>query len=361
MNVDDIAPQPRPEPKRDRYGRYLMEGQANTRATTIAGALDDRFNLEWWGHRSACKGMTLRKDLYAQAASLHVTHDRKEFNKVCEQAIDASKEHDAANLGTALHRFVEQVITGQRDIDSIPDMFQPRVRMFFDTITRAGIEVDPEASERIVAYHPNDTLRIAGTADFLPAHLATGKAVVADLKTGSSVDFLGLSVAIQLAVYANHTHTYDVAKDKLGPRVDVDRDVGYVIHLPSEGETCDIWAVDIAQGFQALACAIEVRGWRNEGKKLLTPYKPLNGGSGGIGAGPDWIRDRIRVLEGNGPAVTALITAWPEAIPQPLPDELDTFQLAAMDQILTQIEARFEIGFPKPQPGTEPTKQKAGK
>ena len=81
------TPAARPEPKRDRYGRYLIAGKPYTRATTIADTLDDRYNLEKWGNRMVAKGLANRADLHALASTLDVDKNKGEFNKLCETAI----------------------------------------------------------------------------------------------------------------------------------------------------------------------------------------------------------------------------------------------------------------------------------
>jgi hypothetical protein len=64
------------EPRRDRWGRYIIpdpetgEDREWTRATTIAGVLPDRFNLERWGERMVAYGLAQRDDLLLLAQSV---------------------------------------------------------------------------------------------------------------------------------------------------------------------------------------------------------------------------------------------------------------------------------------------------
>ncbi len=64
MSVYDELNAAAMEPKRDRYGRYVIipatggKAKSYTRATTIAETLDDRYNLELWKMRQVAGMMT---------------------------------------------------------------------------------------------------------------------------------------------------------------------------------------------------------------------------------------------------------------------------------------------------------------
>ena len=110
----------RPEPKRDRWGRYLLPvpGQlkpvAHTRVTTLVKALDDTSNLEKWACRMTALGLAERADLRALVASHR--DDKAALNRVVDQAKEAARSGAGANTGTALHRFAELVDAGM-DVD----------------------------------------------------------------------------------------------------------------------------------------------------------------------------------------------------------------------------------------------------
>src|SRR5207253_924659 len=107
-----------PEPKRDRYGRYLLPvpGQdkpvAHTRATTISRTTADTYNLEQWGRRMLLQAASKRPDLVALAASLDPESDKKRFNELADAAQEAAAAGAAANYGTAMHAFTAQVDAG---------------------------------------------------------------------------------------------------------------------------------------------------------------------------------------------------------------------------------------------------------
>ena len=90
----------RPEPKRDRFGRYVINGTPYTRATTYAKSLEDMFNLSAWMQRQVAMGLAKRPDLLARAASTR-PEERKQLDKICDDAREAAAASSGANLGTA--------------------------------------------------------------------------------------------------------------------------------------------------------------------------------------------------------------------------------------------------------------------
>lgn len=354
----DATPTPRPEPKRDRWGRYLIAGKPYTRATTVADTLDNRHNLELWQQRMVAKGLAARDDLHALASTLDIDRDKTELNKLCSKAIDAAKTVDKAGLGTALHRMTEAVDAGA-DLTTVPTVWRPHIEVYRQTLEQAGVEIDRAGIEQILVYgNPDAQTRIAGTADRLPVTWH-GRRYVADLKTGANLAWSWQSIAIQMAIYANHNHTYNPATDQLGPRVDVDTDRAIVIHLPAvlEGQIaprCDLYMIDIAAGHQALLTALEVREWRGT-KGLATPFTALHaeGTPQDIGA---WFRARGNNIAQQPAALEQLRRLWPATVPQPLPDLLTDAQADALDLVMSTVEDNHRLPFTGQRPGTITTK-----
>lgn len=352
MTADFEAALNKPEPKRDRWGRYVIEGKAHVRATTIADTLDDRHNLEKWQQRMVASGLSARADLHALASTLDPDRDRAELNKVCEKAIEAAKSVDKAGLGTALHRMTETLDNGG-DIERLPAQWHPHLHAYNQALVEAGIQIDREGVERIIC-HDTGGLLIAGTADRLPV-IWHGRRYVADLKTGANLEWSWRSIAIQLSIYAHHTHVYDLATDKRHPRLEVETDQAMVIHLPAvvEGQIkprCDIYMVDTRQGYDAFITALEVREWRST-KGLATPLNALHA-EGTPAEAPAWFRQRGANIAANPDALAQLRRLWPATVPQPLPDVLTDAQAADLDTVMATVEANYKLAFPTIQPGT---------
>lgn len=340
---------PRPEPKRDRYGRYLIGGKPYTRATTWAKTVADQFNLGQWEKRQVARGLTLRADLVAAIAATS-DDDKDRLNQLCDQAKEAAASSAAANLGTALHAFTERVDRGEEV--HIPAPWDADVAAYRAKL--AELSLVPSLIERIVVC---SALGVAGTFDRL---LATPEGdCIGDLKTGR--DLYWSEVAIQLALYANADALYDPATDTLEPMPKVDRDRGLVIHLPVGKATCEVWDVDINAGWEMAQVCGTVRDWRKR-KDLATPYNPTRLDVVVDDAIDyedhaylvDMHRDRVRIIidAGHGPV---LARAWPAGVPTMKAGNSHTpAELDIIDRLLADVEREFRLPFPdRPMPPVE--------
>lgn len=135
---------------------------------------------------------------------------------------------DEGEPGTALHRIVERHNRGE--LDDCPDLFTERLTAYRDAIAAAGIVVRRDLVERVAVLGRH---RIAGTFDI--GVEVGGRLYVADLKTGSGIDFGARGFAVQLAIYANAETLYDYRTDTHEDAPAFDTDRGLIIHLPSTG------------------------------------------------------------------------------------------------------------------------------
>ena len=341
MTLDAI--EVRPEPKRDRFGRYLIvprgggKAQAYTRATTIAETLDDRYNLELWKMRQVALGLAQRPDLLAQAAA-HTAEDKKTLNDVCKQAMDAAAAMSGANMGTALHKIIERHTTGT--LGDCPEMFADRLDAFRSATE--GLTFRRDLVERVAVL---DRHLIAGTFDM--AVEIDGRLYVADLKTGSGVDFGARGFAVQLAIYANASSLYDYATEQHSDAPGFDLDRAIVIHLPSDGGPCELHWLDIAAGAEALEHAMWTRAWRKR-RDLLTGFA-TDARMSAVEATPAdpelraWIAGRITALPDA--ARNALAAAWPDVPTLKASDAHTEEQLDLIAAALDVVERDHAVPF----------------
>lgn len=340
------------EPKRDGYGRYLIvpdgggKATAMTRATTVAGVLESRHNIEKWQQRHLAVGLAGRPDLLAQVQSTTID-DKRTLNEVCKKALDASGSDAAASLGTALHRVVELV---NRHPDApVPDAFAERIEVYRALMAAHGVEVVADCVERI---HVLSAMGIAGMAD---AHVRIGgRRYIFDLKTGSSLAFAAGSFAVQLAIYANATSLYDPATETHDPMpLDVDRERAVICHLPAKGGPASLHWIDIAAGAEALRHAHFGHRWRSR-RDLLSDVEPLRPSAEVIAdAFPGTVVDEAgtaallidrqgRVLAALPPVDDAFKARWRAE----LPDVRGPKQSATWShEDLDAIERAFELPF----------------
>lgn len=269
MSGADLLGALRPEPRRDRYGRYLLPDPATgrdrawTRTTTLAKSASDSFALTNWQLRMAVKGLASRQDLYLLAAATHVD-DRETLNKIATDAKEAAASSAGANAGTALHAFTERIDIGEQV--EVPPPWDADLAAYRAAVANAGVEVLPEYVERVIV---NRTYGVAGTFDRIAR--VGGRLVIADLKTGRDLSYGWQEIAVQLAIYATADAVFDTATGRYEPMPEVDQHRGLVIHLPVGQGRCSLQWVDLDAGRGGADLCAAVRSWRAR-RDLATPY-----------------------------------------------------------------------------------------
>lgn len=261
---------PAPEPNRDRWGRPLVvppgggKPKAYTRATTLAGTLDDLYGLMGWKQRQTALGLADRPDLMLAVAANR--DDKRRLDDICEQALEASKSSAAATIGSALHTFTEMLDRGQ-DLPTLPAETAADIEAYRQAT--AGLE--PLLIEQFTVC---DDIEVAGTPDRIVRD-QQGRIRIADLKSGN-VTYAAQKIAIQLAIYA-HSLVYDVATGQRSALPDgLDLDTALVIHLPAGTGQCELLEIDIAAGWEAVQHAVWTRAWRKR-RNLTRPVGEFDG------------------------------------------------------------------------------------
>jgi hypothetical protein len=262
--------------QRDQWGRPLIvppEGGAPvpyTRASAAAKTIEDTYNLELWARRNVVFGMARDPSLVARVLALGgdpSTWDmatKKQANKIHEDAADVALAHKAADIGTAVHRMTEIV---DRNQPLIAGPYEADISAYVNALAAAGYEVDPAHIEcRLVC----DELRMAGSADRILTRTADRARLIADIKTGETVDYGGLGWAAQLAAYA-HSQLYDIDTGQRVATPALERTTGIIIHLPAGKGICTLYEIDLVAGYRAAQLANEIRAVRREARRWITP------------------------------------------------------------------------------------------
>ena len=207
--------------RRNRWGHYLItppEGgkpKGYIRATTVAKTLDDQGSLIAWKAAMALTGVMRRPGLRAQLEAAIAEHpttgpwyggiEAKRAMKLVEDAAQAGGSSDRAEIGTALHAICEAYDLGQTPVVSQTETAAD-LAAYSKWITDNQITFSAEHIESIVVL---DEYQVAGKADRLVAHIPGHQApMVADLKTGGSLDYGQQAIAVQLAIYAHADAVY---------------------------------------------------------------------------------------------------------------------------------------------------------
>lgn len=263
--------------KRDRWKRYLLpdpqtgEEVAWTRVSTIKSCIANTHNLEQWKRRQVARGLALRPDLLALAASVtNLPVDdksaRETLNDVCKQADAAAGSRAGANLGTAIHHATEALDRGTplREI-ILPPPYDRDIHAYDQARRVAGMVTLPEHIERIVVI---PELRIAGTLDRLT--FWRGGRRIKDVKTGQDAHEYGaLELAVQLGLYANASYMWNLDTEQYEPMPEVAKDWGILAHVPSGQGVTNFYPVNIAVGWEYAQLAYEVHQARKNDSELL--------------------------------------------------------------------------------------------
>lgn len=274
-----VASQPvdipiRLEPERDRYGRYVIPDPVTgkhrswTRATTWATSIADTFALTGWKQRMVAVGLARRPDLLAGVASIadiESKDGKKRLDQLCENAKEHAGASTRANLGSALHSFVEHADLDRELI--VPQPWDADVRAYQQALEQYGITVSRNYVEKICVLR---YFGIAGTMDRLVRLEGRELPMVMDVKTGADLGFSWTEIAIQLAIYARADSIWDVANESHYPMLKVDREQALVMHLPAGKAICTPYIVNIAEGWKAVNLCALVREWRVR-KDLAAP------------------------------------------------------------------------------------------
>lgn len=263
MTITNAAAINRPEPKRDRWGRYIVAGPdgkqtSHQRATTFAKLVADTYNLSRWQIRSAAQGFTLRHDLLASYAALRDPNgvDKSAANAIADQAIEAASASAGANMGTALHTFTERVDLGE-PLTVVPEQWRPDIAAYQTALADNQITLDPNHIEGVVIL---DDLQVAGTFDRIVT--VNGERHIADLKTGKDPAAFPHEICIQLALYAHADAIWNTSTSTREPMPEVNRDRALVIHLRPSTGVCDLWWFDISAGWEMVRHCEAVKAWR---------------------------------------------------------------------------------------------------
>jgi hypothetical protein len=271
-----------PEPARDFWGRpYVIPptgGKAvpYTRCTTLVGAVEDYYLLSKWQQRHAARGVAHHEDLIAAIKDTEA-EDKQRMDELVEEAKERSGAGDAARFGTYLHAVTEAADRGLEPgevplpwLSSGP--LDPNGYLsYLASYVEATAELQAVMIEQFCVQDP---LKTAGTPDRVVKY--QGKRFIADLKTGH-VDLGSIKIAAQLAVYAR-SRPYDwQTGERLEPHgAELDR--GIVVHLDAKTSECQLYWIDLLQGWEAVRVARDVRSTRavrfNQLMRELRPIPP---------------------------------------------------------------------------------------
>ncbi|MFF4244290.1 hypothetical protein ACFYY2_07420 [Streptomyces sp. NPDC001822] len=302
MNIVEIAPEP-PTVPRDGWDRPLIippqggKPVALTRTTTFIDCIEDKSALTDWGKRMTLVGASMRPSILQAVQQLDPEDpdDKRELNRLVEQAVNLSGANRKREKGTHLHALSEYVDRGE----PLPAGTATLDLRDMSAYMGATVVFEVKAVERFVVV---PELGTGGTFDRLLEYEGPdpdGRPIkgrfIGDLKTGS-VQYGALKMAAQLAVYA-HGRFYDYTRfpvDRADKKAfaawkkrqvpaeeaaqaytslpgDVSRKWGIIINLPAGSGECTLHWVDLEIGWAAARLAKDIRAMRSV-KGAMRPW-----------------------------------------------------------------------------------------
>jgi PD-(D/E)XK nuclease superfamily len=229
---------------------YWLDGKRCRGISTTAKILDDTYDLDRWRKRMVAKGVAMSDELVEAINGLD-EGDKSSLDDLAEQAIILAGATTAADRGTRQHAVTEAHDRGEKHDDPVT------ADRWASTLKAAGFRIEDALIERCVVWPEQ---KIVGRFDRLAWRESDGQLVVIDLKTGSSAIRYPQSTVLQLTMYANapllagemtefEEGKFETEEFTPMPAV-LDPDVGYIIHLPDDGDG-GVYSVNLRLGLRA--------------------------------------------------------------------------------------------------------------
>lgn len=270
-------------------GEYVSRGL--TRMTNLVGAFEDTRALSVWEQAMMLIGVALSPGLVEelvliveQARDEGVNFELLREHPALRDAL-AGAPHDQEKQGKSIGGRAK-VIAGasapaQRGTNQHTAwehrgrynslIGTPRVRDATVSTERLlaenGLQRVPELSERVVR---NVELGAVGKFDDVLLEVATGRLLMADLKSKATAFYTFASVDAQLAGYARSEWmlTQDGQGYEPGPLHHVDQAEGVILHVPSDGGAPHLDPADLTGGWRNCLLAVQVLAARAAGRNV---------------------------------------------------------------------------------------------
>lgn len=234
------------------------------RATSHAKTLDDTSSLTDWRLRGTVLGLARNPELLDGLdldGAEHISElgfwDKLTLSGISNKAMRRVGGDDGSDFGDKVHSYLQVVLEGVITFEQVPREIQPYLAVLFAAMRQHGLSFVQGMVERTV-FIPSTGL--VGTFDFL-AQGANGELLIGDLKTSSSIDFSWLSIAIQLAQYANAELMLAWNGSHWEAMPPVSKVYAVVASVPKDepSPVCRIYVVDMALGTEMMDIATRVR------------------------------------------------------------------------------------------------------
>ena len=244
--------------------------------------MTDTFAVDRWRARSIAVGAGRNRALAELAAPLDPKRNRAELDDIAEAMLVAGGGKDAANRGTARHKWLELMLSGDPVPDGMDDVTARDMAAIGRVLDEHGMMPVEGMLEQFVIC---PEIPAAGSLDAATTLWAFAGNLVTDLKTSQTDPREynnGLEIAMQLACYARASHTWAgrvggvvAPVEPIG--VDLNLDVGLVIWAPAESGHAELIPVDLEAGWRAIEVGLQVAAMRTNRRQFFVelPERPV--------------------------------------------------------------------------------------
>lgn len=246
------------------------------RASSFGKLLEDETNVIAWSKRIILRGAAMAGPAFDAEVLRVGDPDENEsqkqgrkaaLNALVDRAYEIGGGSVKAAIGTAIHGATELIDLGD-SLDHLHPVLVERANAYYAFCRYHAIQITS-----VERFGVEDVHRVAGTWD------RTGwwrrKHKIVDVKTNSTMDFAGITYAVQLAEYA-HMSTYDYRTGARIPHEIMDLEQGIIIHIDrNQGGPVSLHEVDITTGWRWAQLVDLVKNAQKEGRASIRPSAPL--------------------------------------------------------------------------------------
>ena len=252
------------------------------RVSRFISVLGDTSNLVKRDMRYSAVGAV--KYYSSAIAGLDIDQDKQELDKVVERAGRKAGKWDAADYGTAVHAWTEDIDNGLKfgrgihgpAVDDLKwgprDMFEAEYDNIYKDVRSYTVLIDAhgltftraEATIVLDEYHVAGTLdRLGNVGEHSPGYCCE-KPHVLDVKTGS-VDFGRMEKTMQFAAYAKAKYY----NHNTGERTEHGAclNTAYIVHLPARKASPSLVPIPLERGLARLEMAHQI--WQERKRKHM--------------------------------------------------------------------------------------------
>lgn len=188
-----------------------------------------------------------------------------------ELEISGNRWH-AAEFGTAVHAWAEEVDCGRILLRDVPEEFREHVDQYLKRLAARAIVPMPQYTERVVY---NSKANCCGQLDRVYL-MPDGDLVLGDVKTSKSLGFSYGAYSMQLAIYRDADYMLSEDGTTWEPMPQFNRDYALLANIPSNNAAgTELYPYELSFGREMLEAALVVHDLRRRARTEVASQRAL--------------------------------------------------------------------------------------